>query len=314
MEGIIVKSTGSWYDVLLPDDSTVQAKAAGSLRLKGSKNTNPVAVGDRVVMQHAEGKQMADAVPVIVEVLPRNNYLIRRSVNLSRQEHVLAANIDAVLVVVSISQPRTSTGFIDRILCTCEAYKIEPVLIINKTDLHNADDREYAQALGRLYGQIGYKVVFTSAISGEGIAELESLTSHRTVLFTGHSGCGKSSLINAIDPSLNIRIGSISNVHNKGKHTTTFAQLHTMKNGGRIIDSPGIKEFGVIDLDKHEVGLYFREFFELLPRCKFSDCLHQNEPGCAVKEALKQGLVAQSRYNSYLGIVLSEDLLADWEK
>ena len=310
MQGTVVKSTGSWYRVMLETGADVQAKAGNNLRLKGSKTTNPIAVGDKVNLN----VESVDGVSIIYEILPRNNYIIRRSVNLSRQEQIIAANIDTVFVVATIASPRTSPGFIDRVLCTAEAYKIDVVIVLNKTDIYTPDETELMNAYAYLYRSIGYKVLTVSATTGFGLEALKSEMKDRVSLFTGHSGVGKSSLLNAISPNLDIKIGKISDVHQKGTHTTTFAEMHPLDFGGYIIDTPGIKEFGVIDLDKNEVGYYFPDLFALLPQCKFSNCIHENEPGCAVRKAVTEHRIAESRYTSYLSILNSEDLMEDWEK
>jgi ribosome biogenesis GTPase len=310
MQGVVIKSTGSWYKVLVGNGNILEAKSGNNLRLSGSKTTNPIAVGDRVILK----TDVAENIPTIVEIEQRTNYIIRRSVNLSRQEQILAANIDTVFVVATVAHPRTSPGFIDRVLCTAEAYRINGVIVFNKIDIYDEEEREYLNAFAKLYETIGYKVLLVSAVSEVGLEQLKAELKDKTSLFAGHSGVGKSSLLNALDANLSIKVGVISDVHQKGKHTTTFAEMHPLGFGGFIIDTPGIKEFGVIDIDKNEVGHYFPEMFDLLPQCKFNDCSHQNEPGCAVQESLKLGRIAESRYASYLGILNSEDLLDDWEK
>ncbi|MBX7182022.1 MAG: ribosome small subunit-dependent GTPase A [Bacteroidia bacterium] len=309
MKGVVIKSTGSQYWVRNEKGEKLVARARGNLRLQGRKTTNPISVGDRVVLIKGH-----DEVWLINTIEERDNYLIRRSVNLSRQEHIIASNIDRVFVVITISSPRTSMGFIDRVLCTAEAYKIEPVLVFNKMDLYDTDDTEYLNAIAFLYQNIGYKILKVSAVTGSGLNDLKQEMKDRTCLFAGHSGVGKSSLLNAIDPTLKLRVGEISEAHRKGTHTTTFAEMHELSFGGFIVDTPGIKEFGVIDLEKHEVSHYFPEMFALLPNCRFNNCLHQNEPGCAVRKAVDEHRIASSRYTSYLGILNSEDLLEDWEK
>lgn len=309
MKGVVIKSTGSHYLVRNENGDICNAKARGNIRLQGRKTTNPIAVGDKVEMVYGD-----ESVWMISSIEPRDNYLIRRSVNLSRQEHIIASNIDVVFVVATISYPRTSTGFIDRVLCTAEAYKIKPVLVFNKIDLYDEDDTAYLEALIQLYESIGYTSLKVSATKGIGLEELKKEMKGRTCLFTGHSGVGKSSLLNAIDSKMDLRVGKISQAHQKGTHTTTFAEMFELSFGGYIVDTPGIKEFGVIDLNKAEVSHYFPEMFVRLAECKFNDCMHINEPGCAVRKAISEHQISQSRYNSYLGIFNSEDLLEDWEK
>lgn len=309
MNGVVIKSTGSQYLVRIDNGDKVIAKARGNIRLQGRKTTNPIAVGDKVELVYGD-----ESVWMVNAIAPRENYLIRRSVNLSRQEHIIASNIDRVFVIATISSPRTSPGFIDRVLCTAEAYKIEPVLVFNKIDLYGEADAEYLDAMVHLYESIGYQVLKVSALEGIGLDELKEEMKDRTCLFTGHSGVGKSSLLNAIDTDMDLKVGKISQAHRKGTHTTTFAEMFELSFGGFIVDTPGIKEFGVIDLEKSEVSHYFPEMFALLPDCKFNNCMHISEPGCAVRKAVSEYRISQSRYNSYLGIFNSEDLLEDWEK
>ena len=309
MNGVVIKSTGSQYLVRIDNGDKVIAKARGNIRLQGRKTTNPIAVGDKVELVYGD-----ESVWMVNAIAPRENYLIRRSVNLSRQEHIIASNIDRVFVIATISSPRTSPGFIDRVLCTAEAYKIEPVLVFNKIDLYGEADAEYLDAMVHLYESIGYKVLKVSALEGIGLEALKEEMKDRTCLFTGHSGVGKSSLLNAIDTDMDLKVGKISQAHRKGTHTTTFAEMFELSFGGFIVDTPGIKEFGVIDLEKSEVSHYFPEMFALLPYCKFNNCMHISEPGCAVRKAVSEHRISQSRYNSYLGIFNSEDLLEDWEK
>ncbi len=301
MTGIVIKSTGSWYEVKNENDKIVICRIRGKFRIKGIKTTNPVAVGDLVDYQIEPHKDMG----VIVKIHPRKNYILRRSINLSKQYHILAANIDQVFVTVTIAQPETSLSFIDRILVTAEAYHIPAVILINKIDLIKNDKLliEKKNNLIKTYQNIGYQVVELSAETRENIAFLKNLMRDKTSMFTGHSGVGKSSLINAVDPQLNIKTATISKTHLQGKHTTTFAQLHDLSFGGHIIDTPGIRGFGIVDMEPEEIDSYFPEIFRLKADCKFNNCQHINEPGCAVKPAVKAEKIALSRYKSYLQIL-----------
>lgn len=286
----VTKSTGSWYNVLVEESgSMIRCRLRGSLRLAGSRSTNPVVVGDRVVVEYTSEDDAA-----IVEILPRRNYIIRRASNLSKESHVLAANIDMVYVVITAAHPHTSPEFIDRVLVTAEAYQIPATLIINKIDIDaGAQFRE-------IYEQAGYPVLGISATEGVGIEELKIQMSGRTSLLTGNSGVGKSTLINAIDPTIKARVGEISDYHHKGMHTTTFSEIFPLHSGGYIIDTPGIKGFGLVDLDKSELCRYFPDLMHFAPECGYYNCTHTHEPRCAVMAAYEQGLVSQSRYESYL--------------
>lgn len=304
--GIVTKSTGSWYAVRLPNNQIVQARIKGKFRLEGIKHTNPIAVGDEVTIQFEADQETA----VITQIHPRKNYIIRKASNLSKQTHILASNIDQALLVASLVQPQTSLGFIDRFLATAEAYHIPAVLVINKVDLHESSLNEYALQLTQLYAKLGYDTLLCSAKSGIGLASLKTLLANKTTLISGHSGVGKSTLLNAIEPSLNLKTGSISAYSNKGKHTTTFAEMFPLSFGGYIIDTPGIKELGVVDFEPRLVSHYFREMKALVGQCKFNNCVHEKEPGCAVLEAVHQGSINLDRYNNYLSILHNEDLFA----
>lgn len=300
IKGIVIRNTGSWLEVL-PEThgaSPIKCKVKGNFRIKGIRSTNPVAVGDSVQVSIN-----TDGTGFITDVDPRRNYIIRRATNLSKECHILAANIDLALLVISLRNPDTSTTFVDRFLATCEAYSVPAALAVNKVDAWDADDRELAVALEYLYSSIGYKVFFTSTLTGEGISALEEFLKGKTTLFAGNSGVGKSSLINALIPGLNIRTGDISASHHTGMHTTTFSEMYTLPGGGNIIDIPGVKGFGTIDLDPTQVSHYFPEIFRTSTDCRFRGCTHTHEPGCAVRKALEDNLIARSRYASYLSIL-----------
>jgi len=300
LTGTVVKSTGSWYEVKTSDNQIVTCRIRGKFRIKGIKTTNPVAVGDVVDFIMEPDKDTG----VIVHIHPRKNYLLRRSINLSKQYQILAANIDQVFVTVTLTQPETTTQFIDRILVTAEAYNIPAVILINKTDLlTTAELQKQKEQLKEIYTKAGYPVLEVSAKTGQNIEQLKALLKDKTSMFTGHSGAGKSSLINAVDPRLQIKTGEISQVHQQGKHTTTFAQMYDFDFGGHIIDTPGIRGFGVVDIEAGEVDHYFPEIFKFKTQCKFNDCKHINEPGCAVKPALETGEIPVSRYRSYLQLL-----------
>lgn len=297
--GLVIKNTGSWYLVRTDDGSEVNCKIKGNFRLKGIRTTNPVAVGDRVSIIPNE-----DGTAFINGIAPRRNYIIRRASNLSKEAHIIAANLDQALLVVSLVHPVTSTTFIDRFLATAEAYRVPAVLVINKIDLMDDDDsREYLDAVSYLYRSIGYTVVPISAKTGEGLDDLRGLLDGKVSLLSGNSGVGKSSLINDLIPGLELRTAEISATHDTGMHTTTFSEMFQLPGGGYLIDTPGIKGFGTIDFDRNEVAHFFPEIFRCSADCRYGDCTHTHEPGCAVREALERNLIAQSRYASYLSIL-----------
>jgi ribosome biogenesis GTPase / thiamine phosphate phosphatase len=285
----------------------VDCRLKGQFRIHGIRTTNPVAVGDRVEFEYESGDEQG----TIFLIHERHNYIIRKSIKLSKSSHIIASNIDRLYVIASIEQPRTSTGFIDRVLVTAEAYHIPAAVVFNKIDIYNSKSHERYQQLMELYSGIGYGSYAVSALKGEGIQELKSDLKDKVNLFTGHSGVGKSALINAIETGLTIKTGEISDYHSKGMHTTTFAEMHPLSFGGFIIDTPGIKEFGLIHFESREVSERFPEFRELLPYCHYKNCTHVHEPGCAVKEALNNGKINQGRYSNYLGILTDENLDTD---
>jgi ribosome biogenesis GTPase len=303
MKGIVTKSTGSWYTVYDINGIQVDCRLKGKFRIKGIKSTNPVTVGDYVKFEFEEGKTTG----VINEIFDRKNYIIRKSVKLSKQTHIIASNIDIAFLIVTIDNPPTFTGFIDRFLATAEAYSIPAVILFNKIDLYSTDLLAKKENLEAIYTSIGYTCIDVSATENVNIDKVKALMTNKTTMFSGHSGVGKSTLINAIEPLLNLKTAEISKVHKQGLHTTTFAEMCELSFGGFIIDTPGIKGFGVVDFEQEEITDYFPEFFKLKKSCKFNNCLHINEPKCAVKEALENGLVAFSRYKSYLQMIEGEE-------
>lgn len=289
----VVRATGSWYDVL-HDGETVRCRIRGRLRLKGVRSTNPVVVGDEVACEADEGGDY-----VIADILPRRNYVIRRASNLSKESHIIAANVDQALLMASLRSPETPTEFVDRFLVTCEAYKVSVTILLSKLDLQDA---EAVAEFRAVYEGAGYRVLEVSVREGRGVEEVRELLAGRTTLVSGNSGVGKSTLIQAIDPSLDIRTGEISESHHKGRHTTTFSTMYPLAGGGAVIDTPGIKGFGLIDIDEAELWHYFPEMMRVAPACRFYNCTHTHEPGCAVTEAVKAGEIAWPRYESYLKI------------
>lgn len=301
MNALIIKNTGSWYVALGEDGREYNCKIKGNFRIKGIRTTNPVAVGDKV-----EISVNPDETAFIVKIEPRKNYIIRRASNLSKEAHILAANIDQTLLVVTLAHPVTSTTFIDRFLATAEAYRIPAILAINKIDLLDDDEsRELLDAVTYLYTSIGYKVIHVCAKSNEGIDELRGLLRGKTTLLSGNSGVGKSTIINDLIPGLNLKTASISQVHDQGTHTTTFSEMFPIPetDGAWIIDTPGVRGFGTIEMDEYEVSHYFPEIFRIGQECRFGNCTHTHEPHCAVLEALTDNRIAQSRYNSYLSVL-----------
>ena len=305
MTGIVYKSTGSWYFVKSDDGQFHQCRIKGKFRIKGIKSTNPIAVGDKVVFDLE--KKGDEETGVIKKILDRDNFIVRKSVNLSKQTHIIAANIDLVFLLITINNPPTLTAFIDRFLVTTRAYRIETVLVFNKIDSYAIEERAEILYLKDIYEAIGYRCIEVSATENTNVDVLKELMTGKTSMFVGHSGVGKSTLVNAIEPNLDLKTQEISDQHKQGQHTTTFAEMFDLSFDAKIIDTPGIKGFGVVDMDKYELGDYFPEFFALKQYCKFNDCLHLKEPHCAVKEALEEEEISWSRYRSYLQILEGEE-------
>ena len=302
MKGFVIKNTGSWYSVKTDDGKVVECKIKGNFRLKGIRSTNPVAVGDQVkIALNQEGTAF------ITHIDERRNYIIRKSQNLSKQSHIIAANVDQAFLIVTVNYPQTSTTFIDRFLASAEAYSVPVVLVFNKRDILSDDERHYQQSMVHLYETIGYECREISAATGEGVEGLHKLLKGKITLLSGNSGVGKSTLINQILPEANLRTAEISDAHNTGMHTTTFSEMLELPGGGYIIDTPGIKGFGTFDMEPEELTSYFREIFHFSKDCKFSNCTHTHEPGCAVLKALEEHYIAQSRYQSYLGMLEDKD-------
>lgn len=298
VRGLVIKNTGSWYLVKTDEGTYVECKIKGNFRLKGIRSTNPVAVGDYVqIILNQEGTAF------INEIEDRKNYIVRRSSNLSKQSHILAANLDQCMLVVTVNYPETSTTFIDRFLASAEAYRVPVNIIFNKIDAYDEDELRYLDGLINLYSTIGYPCFKVSAKTGEGIDVIKEELKGRITLFSGHSGVGKSTLINAILPELDIKTGKISAYHNKGMHTTTFSEMFPVAGNGYIIDTPGIKGFGTFDMEEEEIGHYFPEIFKVSANCRYNNCTHRHEPGCAVREAVEQHYISESRYASYLNML-----------
>ena len=311
MKGLVIKNTGSWYVVRTDDGQFFDCKVKGNFRLKGIRSTNPVAVGDRVsITPGADGKTA-----LIDSLEDRKNYIIRKASNLSKQSHIIAANVDQAALIVTISHPETSTTFIDRFLASAEAYRVPIVLIFNKTDIYSEDELHYLQAIVTLYESLGYPCLRCSASSGEGIEAIRQEFAGKTTLLSGNSGVGKSTILNQLIPDANVKTAEISSAHDTGMHTTTFSEMYTLPTlnsqpstlNSFIIDTPGIKGFGTFDMERTEVSHYFREIFQIGQECRFDDCTHTNEPGCAVLQAVEENRIAQSRYISYLSMLEDKD-------
>jgi ribosome biogenesis GTPase len=303
VKGIVTKSTGSWYTVRLENGSTIECRLKGVFRTKGIKSTNPVAVGDRVTIERDEEVKGS----VITQIEDRENYVIRKSVNLSKRSHIIAANVDQAVLIATVEQPKTLQGFIDRFLVAAEAYDIPAVIVFNKIDLYSDESIDELEFYDLMYRDIGYQVLATSAVTGDGMDDLADVLRDKVSLLSGNSGVGKSTLINAIDPDLDLKTGKISKSHKLGQHTTTFAEMFPLSIGGDIIDTPGIRSFGMVDMEDAEISHYFPELFELSSGCKFNNCMHINEPGCAVLEALENGDISPTRYKSYINILKGLD-------
>lgn len=312
MTGLVIKNTGSWYMVKVDQEEglgnsaqpLLPCKVKGNFRLKGIRTTNPVAVGDHVtVVPNNDGSAF------ITKIDERRNYIIRRASNLSKQAHILASNLDNVILIVTVAHPITTTTFIDRFLATAEAYRVPVTLVINKKDIYSPEELQYAENLAYLYRYIGYDVRIISVATGEGMEEIRKMLKGKVTLLSGHSGVGKSSFINAVLPEQKIKTAELSEVHDQGMHTTTFSEMYEVgseKNSGYIIDTPGIKGFGTIEFSKEETSHYFKEIFKISEDCRFNNCTHTHEPGCAVLKALEDHLISQSRYDSYLSILDDE--------
>ncbi|SHF80040.1 ribosome biogenesis GTPase [Mariniphaga anaerophila] len=307
--GLVIKTTGSWFTVEDENGDIFECKVKGNFRIKGIKSTNPVAVGDRVIFTVQTDLKSASDLNTgwITSIEDRKNYIVRRSPNLSKQSHIIAANIDLAVLVVTVTSPVTTTTFIDRYLASAEAYRIPVLIVFNKTDLYNKDEQQKMAKLISMYSKIGYPCMHTSAKQQMGIEELKSQLKGKTNVINGHSGVGKSSLINLIQPGLNLKTSEISEMHKTGKHTTAFSAMYKLPSGGYIIDTPGIKGFGMLNMEAWEIGHYFPEIFKISKKCQYNNCSHTHEPGCAVKNAVEESEIAQSRYNSYLGLLEGDD-------
>ena len=305
MKGTVYKSTGSWYSVKSEAGRFYPCRIKGKFRIKDIKSTNPVAVGDKV--EFKVENEDREEIGLITGIGDRRNYIIRKSVKLSRQTHIIAANIDQVFLLITLKNPKTYTAFIDRFLATSEAYDIPAILVFNKIDECDEEELKEVNEMASIYREIGYTCLLISAITGSGVEQVKTLMKGKTNMFAGNSGVGKSTLINAIDPTLDLRTTETSEAHLQGQHTTTFAEMYDLDFDARIIDTPGIRGFGMVDMEPDEIGDYFPEFFRLKSDCKFNNCLHLNEPECAVKKALESGEVAESRYRSYAQMVQGEE-------
>ena len=298
MTGLVIKNTGSWYTVKTDSNQLVECKIKGNFRLKGIRSTNPVAVGDRVIITPNQ-----EGTAFITSIEDRKNYIIRKSPNLSKQSHIIAANVDQAFLVVTINRPVTSTTFIDRFLASAEAYRVPVVLLFNKTDALEGEEREYQQMMIDLYETVGYQCLAISAANGSGMDKVRELLAGKTTVLSGNSGVGKSTLINSLLPDVQLKTAEISDAHNSGTHTTTFSEMLELPEGGYIIDTPGIKGFGTFDIEPEELTSYFKEIFHFSKDCRFNNCTHTHEPGCAVLKAVEEHYIAQSRYLSYLNML-----------
>ena len=309
MKGLVIKNTGSWYTVRTDDGQLLDCKVKGNFRIKGIRSTNPVAVGDRVTVSSPSTGGGQEGGCWITDIEDRRNYIIRKSINLSKQSHIIAANVDQAFLVVTVIRPETSTTFIDRFLASAEAYSVPVILVFNKTDLLDDDARRYQEGMVKLYETVGYECRQISAETGAGVEELRPLLNGKITLLSGNSGVGKSTLINRLVPDVNLRTADISEAHQTGQHTTTFSEMIDLPGGGGgyLIDTPGIKGFGTFDMEREELTSYFKEIFHFSKDCRFSDCTHTHEPGCAVLKAVEDHYIAQSRYQSYLSMLEDKD-------
>jgi len=308
--GVVIKSTGSWYSVKIDSEEIIDCKIKGTFRMKNIRSTNPVAVGDHVNIELAvESNTPASGnhTGIITEILDRKNYIIRKSPNLSKESQILVCNVDHAFLVVTVNFPVTTTTFIDRFLVTAEAYQIPCTLVFNKIDRYNLEQKSRMNMLIELYKEIGYNCIKTSAKENKGLDVLKDMMKNKINVFAGHSGVGKSTLINMMEPSLNLKTDKISDYYQTGKHTTTYSQMYPLNFGGYIVDTPGIKGFGVLDMKKEEIGHYFPEIFKRISKCQYSNCTHTHEPGCEIKKAVKKNEIAESRYNSYLGLLENDE-------
>lgn len=303
MKGLVIRNTGSWYVVKTDEGQTIDCKIKGNFRLKDIKSTNPISVGDRVTISMTEDNKTA----FITDIEDRKNYIIRKSSNLSKQSHIIAANLDLCLLVATINYPETSTTFIDRFLASAEAYSVQTKIIFNKVDIYNDDDLNYLDAIIHLYNSIGYECFKVSAKDNIGTEIIKEELKGKVTLLSGHSGVGKSTLINAILPNTQAKTSEISKAHNKGMHTTTFSEMFEIDGGGYLIDTPGIKGFGTFDMEKEEISHYFKEIFAHSTDCRYNNCTHRKEPGCAVIKAVEEQKISQSRYNSYLSMMEDQE-------
>ena len=308
-KGIVIKSTGSWYTVKTEEGNLIESRIKGNLRITGIRSTNPIAVGDHVELteKKEDNAISSQIIGLIHKIIPRTNYIIRKSPNLSKESHIIAANIDQAFLVVTIKFPVTTTTFIDRFLVSAEAYRIPCHLIFNKTDLYTEKQKVVMEDLIGIYEMAGYQCLKISATQNIGLDELKKMMQNKTNVFSGHSGVGKSTIINCIQPGINLKTGEISEAHFSGKHTTTNSEMYEFDFGGYIIDTPGIKGFGVLEMEKEEISHYFPEMFRLLNECQYYNCTHTHEPNCAVKKSVEKGLIAESRYFSYLGLLEGEE-------
>jgi ribosome biogenesis GTPase / thiamine phosphate phosphatase len=308
-EGLVIKSTGSLFTVKTVEGDILLCKLKGRFKIKGISSTSPVVVGDKVGFDLSVNSETG----LISKVYPRKNYIVRKSKKLSKMSHVIASNIDNCLIIATLINPKTSLGFLDRVLFTAEAYHINPIIIYNKTDIYDDELQKDLKNVFEIYTNAGYKCLGISALKGDNIGMLKDIMKDKVNMFIGHSGVGKSAIINTLEPGLNLKTGEISVVHETGMHTTTFAEMHTLTMGGFIIDTPGVKEFSLIDFDKAEVAGYFPDMYKVIHNCRFKNCRHISEPGCAVKEAVEKGMIANSRYNSYISIMTSDETEIKYE-